>query len=375
MSKRLTTEEFIERIKAIHGDKYDYSKIVYVKSKQKVEVVCKKHGSFFIRPNDLLSGHGCPQCAMDKSKNSRRYTLEEFINKSNSIHNNKYDYSNVEYINNKTKVKIICPIHGEFLQLPEDHLRGRGCKKCADLSLAKDKNTFIEEARKIHNDLYDYSKVNYINSYTPISIICKKHGEFLQSPSSHLSGSICPKCASNYKPTTEEFIKKANLIHDYKYSYDNVVYNGVYNKVYITCPKHGNFIQTPNSHLSGCGCPKCNTKGQTDLFYKLKTCFKTEEILFEVGNSIVPWIGKQRLDIYFPKYNIAIEYDGQQHFRPIHFFGGQNVFEKCIGLDLQKNIKCKENNCHLLRIKYNYSNSDFENLITQIKEIIYEFNH
>ena len=113
------TINFIEKAKAVHGDKYDYSKVEYVKAKEKVCIICQEHGEFWQTPNNHLRGEGCPFCY-----GSKKLTTEEFISKAKQIHGNKYDYSNVNYVNKYTKVCIICPEHGEFWQKPSNHLKG-----------------------------------------------------------------------------------------------------------------------------------------------------------------------------------------------------------------------------------------------------------
>ena len=155
----------------------------------------------------------------------RKLTREAFIEKARKIHGNKYDYSKVFYINSKTSVIIICPIHGEFLQRPNNHLLGQGCPKCkAEKSARRStREDFIEKARKIHGDKYDYSKVVYINNSTPVIIICPEHGEFLQTPQAHLSGHGCAKCRNEKlsmerRDSLDEFIRKANEVHFNRYS-------------------------------------------------------------------------------------------------------------------------------------------------------------
>ena len=184
-----------------------------------------------------------------------------FIQVANQIHNFKYDYSKVNYINTKHKINIICPIHGESLQYPNDHINGCGCPKCArENSAKKHKMTteqFIEKAREIHGNKYDYSKVQYERHNIPVTIICPIHGEFEQKPDVHLSGSNCPKCSKVYKPTTEEWIEKAKIIHDNKYNYSKVQYINAYTPITIICPEHGEFLQRPSNHLNGSGCPEC----------------------------------------------------------------------------------------------------------------------
>ena len=149
---------------------------------------------------------------------SKRKSNDEFIREAQSIHHNKYDYSKVEYANNKTKVCIVCPEHGEFWQTPSDHLNGKGCPQCAG-NVRCDKDTFIEKAKRIHNDRYDYSKVEYVNAHTKVCIICPEHGEFWQTPNNHLNGNGCPLCKNRkigdgLRDTVEDFTKKSNEIHD-----------------------------------------------------------------------------------------------------------------------------------------------------------------
>ena len=153
---------------------------------------------------------------------SQKKTTEEFIEEARKIHGSKYDYSKVNYVNNHTKVEIICPEHGSFFQIPSNHLQGQNCPKCKKKNickkLSKTTEQFIEEARKIHGDKYDYSKVNYINNSTKIEIICPKHGSFFQIPFSHLRGNDCTMCTKNNshftkKKTAEEFIEEAKKIH------------------------------------------------------------------------------------------------------------------------------------------------------------------
>ena len=195
MGKKLTKEEFINRAKEIHGDKYDYSKVNYVNKRTKIEIICPIHGSFFQYPEVHIRGSGCPECGKKISKEKRKLTNEEIIEQFKKVHGNKYDYSKVNYVNIDTPVEIICPIHGSFFQSPYEHKNGANCPKCS----GKEKNTekFIEEAKEIHGDKYDYSKVNYINAKEPVEIICPIHGAFLQPPNRHLFGSGCPKCNSS----------------------------------------------------------------------------------------------------------------------------------------------------------------------------------
>ena len=129
----MTTEEFIQKAKAVHGDKYDYSKVEYVNSKTKVCIICPEHGEFLQTPEKHLIGRGCPACS--RVTLARRFSMgqDKFIQRANEVHHGKYDYSQVVYINSHTLINIICPLHGVFCQDPSSHLKGCGCPTCADI--------------------------------------------------------------------------------------------------------------------------------------------------------------------------------------------------------------------------------------------------
>ena len=185
---------------------------------------------------------------------------EKFIEKSNKKHNNKYDYSKVEYVNSKTKVCIICPEHGEFWQTPAAHVRGNGCPECANKKRGKrtvNTESLIEKYQSIHNNKYTYEKTQYIDANTKICVTCPEHGDFYILPFNHLNGQGCPKCKGR-NLTQEEIIENFKKIHGDKYDYSKVEYKKSKEKVCITCPIHGDFYQTPQKHLSGQGCPKCS---------------------------------------------------------------------------------------------------------------------
>ena len=168
----MTTEDFISKAISVHGNKYDYSKVEYVGMLAKVTIICPIHGEFEQRADSHLSGYGCRYCSR-----SAKNTTESFIKAAIDVHGNKYDYSKVDYVNSKTKVTIICPTHGEFKQSPYEHLKGCGCIHCAGKAKYTTE-TFIAAAREIHGDKYDYSKVEYVNAKTKVTIICSIHGEF-----------------------------------------------------------------------------------------------------------------------------------------------------------------------------------------------------
>ncbi|EKD89625.1 MAG: hypothetical protein ACD_33C00026G0005, partial [uncultured bacterium] len=304
MTKKFTQEEFIRRAIAIHGNKYGHGKVVYINNSTKIILDCYDHGPFEQIPSSHLSGHGCLFCSMEEKK----LTREEFIAKAKLIHGNKFDYSKVIYINSYTKVIIRCPIHGDFEQKPNDHLQGQGCSKCKyeKISVINSSNVkeFIEKAIAVHGNNCDYSKVNYINACTKVIIICPIHGEFLQTPNSHLTGNGCPKChfdklSKIHTSNTKDFIEKARKIHGYRFGYRNANYINSWTKVFLDCDKHGEFEQTPNAHLSGHGCPMCNSsKGEvaiSHILHKYNINFTQEYRIPEITDELY-------YDFYLPDY-------------------------------------------------------------------------
>ena len=189
------------------------------------------------------------------SKINKKYTTREFVEKAIMVHGDKYNYSLVDYVNSKNKILIVCKQHGMFEQLPASHLRGYGCSKCYGFN--KNTNDFINESNLIHHNKYDYSLTKYIGNKTNVVIICPNHGKFTQRPNNHLSGQGCPKCTGKYYPTLKEFVNKAINVHGNKYDYSLVEYINSRLKVKIICPNHGIFEQAPTDHISGYGCICC----------------------------------------------------------------------------------------------------------------------
>lgn len=299
---------------------------------------------------------------------------EIFIQKAKKIFP-EYDYSKSIYIKAREKLIVICPKHGEFLVSPDNHLNKKsGCPKCkgdkiSKKQIEKGSQTFIEKARKVHGNRYDYSKVIYKDSHTKVCIICPEHKEFWQTPNNHLDGKNCPLCANrqisiNQTKTTQEFIKEAAIKHRNKYSYLKTNYVNARTKVTITCPMHGDFEQTPDQHLRGCGCPKCNeSHGERDVRnyldeYKLK--YVSQYKVTSKDRSF-------RIDFYLPDYNMFIEYNGEQHYVPKEYFGGQLAFKKQIERDKLLRAYCKENCINLVEISYK------EN-VKKVLDKIFNFN-
>jgi hypothetical protein len=192
----------------------------------------------------------------------RRLSEDEWIERSNIVHNFKYDYSEVIYLGWEKKVKIICPDHGYFEQKAGRHIRGSGCSKCNGGVLFS-KEDWLEKVRVTHGDFYDYSKVDFQGVKKKVIIICPIHGEFQQLADNHFING-CIECGydrvrNHHLLSNEEFKVKANELHNNYYNYDLIEYLTSVDKIKIICPKHGVFEQIPNSHLNGHGCFKCSS--------------------------------------------------------------------------------------------------------------------
>ena len=199
--QRRNNEEFIEKAKEKHGDKYDYSKVEYINSNTKVIIICKEHGEFLQDAGRHLQGRGCKMCAIQLSSIRQTSNKEEFVEKAKLIHGDKYDYSNLEYVKDRSKVVITCKVHGDFTQTARDHLCGNGCSKCGKV-YKKNTNEYIEDAKKVHGDKYDYSKTIFKTAKDKIIITCKKHGDFEQEAYCHSIGVGCSKCSIHKKYST-----------------------------------------------------------------------------------------------------------------------------------------------------------------------------
>ena len=468
MAKKKDRYEFIWQAIQVHGYRDDLREVDYKGSNKEIQIICPKHGRVKLIACNYLKGCKCKQCATEEAHNKFIMPFKEFLEKANTLYNNFYEYDESTYKSTQVKMRIICPIHGEFWQLPYNHLRGVKCKFCSiEENAAKARNSiekFIENGKKIHKyengePLYDYSKSKQPknNKERSIIVICKKHGEFFTSYNAHISHKKgCPICgmerlyekSNNLKiKAANEFMEKAFKIHningEYKYNYDKVIYNGVSNEVCIVCPKHGDFWQTPGNHLQGHGCPICaieekaeklkmtyeefmkkiskihiNYNGEllydyskvnyVDLYTEICViCKKHGEFWIKpyvhlyskcgckkcnyskLENEIsdllqlndikyiyekkFEWLGLKTLDFYLEDYNIAIECQGLQHFKPIEWFGGEDGFKKIIERDELKRKLCEENGVKLLyfsNLGIEYPYQVFENKEELLKKII-----
>lgn len=302
----------------------------------------------------------------------------EFIEKAIKVHGHKYDYSKVDYVNSKTKVCIICHEkdscgveHGEFWVTPNGHLHGYKCSKC--IQRCTGINDFIEKAKKIHDNKYNYNKTKYINSKTKVCIICPEHGEFWQTPHDHLEGHGCGKCSHEVlkileRDTLDTFIKKAKKTHGDRYDYSLVKYNGSHEYVSIICPKHGVFYQKAYVHINGSGCPKCRLSRLEEL---VRINLEKNGIIYIAQYRNKKILGRLTYDFYFPDLNIAIECQGKQHFNEGGFCGKEEL-TKIQERDKRKKEISDKNN---IKILY-FSDEKFKNytyydkIYTNINDII-----
>lgn len=230
--------------------------------------------------------------------------LEYFINKATIKFENKYDYSLCVFIDSITPVKILCPIHGEFIHVPHRHLSGRGCQFCGKeklkISKRNTKESFLNKAILIHGNNYDYSKTIYIDYNNKIEIICKIHDSFWQNVGDHLNGNGCPKCGrqsfiDTMTTSDEDFINKANIVHNFKYDYSNMNYNRITKKFNFYCELHGNNIQTRGNHLAGKGCTKCG---------RIRTVAYNSKN--PGGWSITSWKNKAQVSKHFDSFKVYV---------------------------------------------------------------------
>jgi hypothetical protein len=367
-----TTEIFIERAKEIHGDKYDYSKVNYTLMNNKVCIICKEHGEFMQSASKHFKGQGCRSCGYKKNSDSKNIPYETFLERATKMHGNKYKYVKESYKSISTKIKIICPMHGEFMMESRHHYeRGSGCKNCSIEKSVKDRTKsleqFIQESKNIHGDKYDYSKVNYINSHIKVIIICKNHGEFEQKPSCHLYGG-CRKCADEYigknqMKTQEAFIEQAKRIHGDEYDYSLVNYQGNIKPIQIICKNHGIFERKGKEHIGKdkSGCPKCrpiyHSKISIEWLNYMKVCYNTN--IQHIGNKDND--GEHRIknslyhaDGYCKETNTIFEFEGSyfhgdpKKYKPTDI---NKRMDKTFGELYQNTLKKKD---HCLQNGYNF---------------------
>lgn len=372
-------EQVVEMCKAVHGNRYDYSITQGVQNKLgKIQYICPIHGIQEQVLNNHLQGKGCKQCANLARQEKQTPTKEEFLEKAakKGVNINEYDWTKFDLLkrDEKKRVEFVCKKHGPYWDWPSNFLKGHGCHVCYGRS--KDDEEVRQELSKLHPTL-DFSQTRYSehDELYRIKVICPKHGEQLISYYNLINGQGCywcgrEKAALSKTISSEEFIRRGEILFGDAYSYDNVdMYNrDDYGRVIVTCKKHGDFKTIPSNFLKGCGCPKCHESFLENIV-RIELEKNGIEYIYECGKSFLPWLGGLRLDFYLPKYNIAIECQGMQHFRPIEVFGGKEVFKKQVENDKRKALLCKQNNIKLLyfsNIQQNGMIKDKRGLIEEI---------
>lgn len=345
MPAKMDNNVFIDKCNITHKNYFDYSKCEYIHSKSKVIIICPKHGEFLQEPRVHLSGKGCYECGGKTKINQSVFFKKCDIHYKNS----DISYNHIKYSCLNDYIYPICSIHGEFKIRCDYFINGHNCQFCSKRKIFN----FKDLVKSIHGDYYDYSDTNYINRRTKIKIKCPKHGEFNISPSLHIYGYGCKFCSNEniIIQNKNNFIEKSNKVHNNRYSYEFSDYINSYEKVNIFCTKHGIFKQTPNNHLNGNGCSKCSiSKGESEILsfleennikyisqYKFDGCKNINHLLF---------------DFYLPDYNACIEYNGRQHYEVVDYFGGMETLNKQKINDDIKVKYCIDNKIKLLIIKY-----------------------
>lgn len=373
-----TIDKFKDDAIAIHGATYDYSKSDYINCNTKLIVICKLHGEFMITPTHHLRRIGCAICGTIRTSNANRLSTSEFIERAIKIHNGKYDYSKLIYIDSKSDICVICNIHGEFMQNANNHLCGSGCDKCAfeyrGLLLRLTSQEFIEKANRIHNNKYDYTKIEYHTTQSLLTIICHEHGEFQQKAGAHLNGYGCTPCgyrdlSNATRCTQDEIIQKFINVHGNRYNYNDVSYT-IYNAyVKIICKEHGIFNQTPHAHIVGQGCPQCARQNNRISYISqewlsmIKVSHPFLHIEYRIPNT------QYWADGYDPETNTIYEFHGN------YWHGNPNMYDpdefnevtKCTMGDLYYKTIIKKQKC--ISLGYNYVEI-WENKWNKCKKLI-----
>lgn len=336
MPRKLTTfDEFFQSCQPVHNGKYEYDKDSYVKMRVKMRIICPIHGDFWQTPSEHKKGKGCPTCG-----GSKKLTAAENEAQSRVVHGDKYEYINSTFKNTKSKMLIVCPIHGDFWQTPADHKQGKGCPKCGGTQ-ALNADQVISVSKEVHNNTYDYMSDTISTNHVKMGIVCKIHGVFWQTPANHKAGHGCPKCANNQRMEPNEHIAVCRKVHGNYYSYHPETIDGDDSLCTITCPIHGDFKQLLTNHKQGHGCPSCGHVGPSNGEMELVSMIR------DLGNfDIITHDRKilhgKELDVFIPSHNLAIEYCGLYYHSDT--CGKDNNYHK------DKFDMCRKKGIHLITL-------------------------
>lgn len=360
---------FVELAKQKYGDAFDYAYLPESIARAAEVIVCRKHGKIEMIPRDhLRSRYGCPHCASEKVRKSPLAYSKETIKKANAKYDHKFDYSGVDLNTEKGgKVQIACPDHGPFQMSLHRHLHGEhGCPECAKVEVTRQttKYTDVEavaaRAREVHGDVYEYT--DYDPETRTIVYICPRHGETKQLLRSHMTGRGCNGCGyANRTITPEEFLARAKVVHPEGYTYDLTELTTVNHKITIRHECGHEYQGRVSNHLSGQGCVRCKVSlGEEKIAQFLTEHGLDHTPQYRVGDYLY------RYDFFVPDLNLLIEYDGEQHFRPVKYFGGVETYERLVQRDREKNLLAKMFGHHLIRIPY----TQFDNLEVYLSRAI-----
>ena len=373
--KRLTTEEFVRRAKEVHGDRYDYSKTVYTKANQEVVITCKKHGDFKMLPyNHVTLGCNCQECS-----NVAKITEERFLKRAIEKFGNRFDYSLDSYVNSQTEIRIKCNSCGTiFKQTPNNHLQSLqgGCPTCRYKYVADAEkipfDEFVRRAIETHGDKYSYHEETYTDISSKTTITCKKHGDFEQYAITHVNGCGCDYCAreavgESLMLNTDIFVRRAKDKYGDRFDLTDTIYKGWDKNVTIKCNTCGEYFeQKPNNFLRGFGCPNCNlSNGEAIIKNFLEDCSINFKQQYALPNEDLFCSNKKLLvDFFLPDLNAIIEFNGDQHYRPVEMWGGKEQFEKQQIRDNALRQYCKEHKIKLIEIPYSQM-SNIEEILTK----------
>lgn len=313
------TRDFIFKAQRLRGDKFDYSRVEYINNTTPVLIGCPDHGFLPQTPSTHLRKrtHGCKECGRVWQKNDTlQKRTEAFFKRCEEKHANKFDYSQTVFEAIDSEIEFECPDHGHQSMVAGLHLKGHGCRDCADqvkkstlLKLVKQKQAkareeFVTKATRKHNGFYTYENVNYINNTTPVSITCPVHKSFLQQPNNHLSGFGCEACgidrrANKRRKSLADFIVEAKAVHGDTYDYRDFEYKAYHTPGIIICsnPNHKPTSITPAHHLAGQGCSECGEEAR-DKWRRSS------------GHDTESWIAKAR-ELHGDRYDYSqAEYTG-----------------------------------------------------------------
>lgn len=403
--RKLSQIDFINSCLKVHGCKYDYSLSKYNNLRSKIKIICNQHGIFKQNAKNHKDGQGCPICAgrvikskkdylplfnedkydyslvddvvltnkdyirvIDKSseliyiqlvshhkngKTPSKIESKSLVSKFEEIHNNKYEYIiEKETYYATDKIKIINKLTSDqFYYRVDRHLLGMSPNKVT-------LNYFLLKSKETHGDKYDYSLIDNIKSNgDKVKIICHTHGPFVQRVSNHMNlGDGCPKCVGVGRWNTELLISEFKKVHKDKFDYSGVIFENVSKKVEIICNIHGKFTQNIHKHLTGQGCKKCETTSRGEEYVSMWLDEMNIKYIRQYKFDNCRYINPLYFDFYLPDYDTCIEFDGEQHYKPVLKFGGVEEFNKQIKRDKTKNNWCSHNNINLIRIRYNEVN-------------------